>query len=249
VGRWADGLDPDARPYLGPATTGPAHRVARPALTLAVGWLALVGALYGLGALITTHPPALDEAVPKWLAEHRTARLSTLSELCSQAGGTRWIVAVAAVAAPLAIALTHHWRPGIFLIAVMLGEGGLFLALTTTVDRLRPTVSHLDGGLPTSSFPSGHTAAALCLYGALGVLLIPRTAGWKRCLVVLVATLVPVLVGLSRLYRGEHHPLDLLGSLLLAAGWLTVVTLVVHPNVHLDHRRATRHEHRDRLPA
>jgi undecaprenyl-diphosphatase len=249
VGPWSDGLDPDARPYLGPATTGSTHRAGQRALTLAVGWLALAGALYGLGVLITAHPPVLDEAVPRWLAEHRTARLTALSELCSQTGGTRWIVAVAALAAPLAIALTHRWRPGTFLVVVMLGEGGLFLVLTTAVGRVRPLVSHLDGGLPTSSYPSGHVAAALCLYGALAVLLVPRLDGWRRWPAVLLAALVPALVGLSRMYRGEHHPLDLFGSLLLAAAWLAIVTVVVHPNVDLDNRRSTGHEHPDRLAA
>jgi undecaprenyl-diphosphatase len=141
----------------------------------------------------------------------------------------------------------RRWRPGIFIVAVMLGEGGLFLVLTTTVDRVRPTVSHLDGGLPTSSYPSGHTAAGLCLYGALAVLLVPRTAGWKRWLTVVLATLVPALVGLSRMYRGEHHPLDLFGSLLLAAAWLTIVTVVAHPDVDLDSRRSANHEQPDRL--
>jgi len=41
---------------------------------------------------------------------------------------------------------------------------------------------------------------------------------------------MPVLVATSRMYRGEHHPTDALGSLLFAALWLTVVTVVIKPN-------------------
>jgi undecaprenyl-diphosphatase len=32
------------------------------------------------------------------------------------------------------------------------------------------------------------------------------------------------------MYRGEHHPTDILGSLLFAALWLTVTTMLIKPN-------------------
>jgi undecaprenyl-diphosphatase len=34
----------------------------------------------------------------------------------------------------------------------------------------------------------------------------------------------------SRLYRGEHHPTDVLGSLVFAGLWLTTATLLIQPN-------------------
>ena len=41
---------------------------------------------------------------------------------------------------------------------------------------------------------------------------------------------MPVLVALSRIYRGEHHPTDVLGSLLFSALWLTAAYLLIRPN-------------------
>jgi undecaprenyl-diphosphatase len=32
------------------------------------------------------------------------------------------------------------------------------------------------------------------------------------------------------MYRGEHHPTDILGSLLFAALWLTAATVLIKPN-------------------
>jgi membrane-associated phospholipid phosphatase len=32
------------------------------------------------------------------------------------------------------------------------------------------------------------------------------------------------------MYRGEHHPTDVLGSLLFSALWLTATTLLIKPN-------------------
>ena len=78
---------------------------------------------------------------------------------------------------PLALALIRRWRPAVFVAVVMFGELGLFLSVNTIVHRARPLVTHLDSHLPTSSFPSGHTAATMCLYGALAILVVPRTRG------------------------------------------------------------------------
>jgi undecaprenyl-diphosphatase len=41
---------------------------------------------------------------------------------------------------------------------------------------------------------------------------------------------MPVMITLARLYRGEHHPTDILGSLLFAALWLTATTMLIKPN-------------------
>ena len=50
---------------------------------------------------------------------------------------------------------------------------------------------------------------------------------------------MPALVALSRMYRGEHHPTDVLGSLLFAALWITTLTLLIKPGQH-DRNRAGR---------
>ena len=59
------------------------------------------------------------------------------------------------------------------------------------------------------------------------------------------AVVMPVMVALSRLYRGEHHPTDLLASVLFAGLWLTAATLLIKPvddgrPARKDDRPATR---------
>jgi undecaprenyl-diphosphatase len=91
-------------------------------------------------------------------------------------------------------------------------------------------VAHLDGKLPTSSFPSGHVAATICLYAAIALFVFPRTRQWWRWLFVTAAALMPLWIAVSRMYRGMHHPTDLVGSVILAAGWLVAMVYFVRPN-------------------
>jgi undecaprenyl-diphosphatase len=112
----------------------------------------------------------------------------------------------------------------------MFGELAAFLTIAAVVKRPRPDVSHLDSHLPTSAFPSGHEAATACLYAAIAILVIGHARGWWRYLFLLPAIVMPVMVALSRMYRGEHHPTDILASLLFTALWLTATTLLIRPN-------------------
>ena len=128
------------------------------------------------------------------------------------------------------LAVTRHWRPVIFIAVVMFGELGAFLTAAAVVKRPRPDVSHLDQHLPTSAYPSGHEAATCCLYIAIAILVIGHARGWWRWLFLIPAVAMPVLVALSRMYRGEHHPTDILGSLIFAALWLTATSVLIKPN-------------------
>ncbi len=123
------------------------------------------------------------------------------------------------------LAVTRRWRPVVFIATVMFGELAAFLTAAAVVKRPRPNVSHLDHKLPTSAFPSGHMAATTCLYVAVAILVIGHARGWWRYLFLIPAIAMPVLVALSRMYRGEHHPTDIAGSLLFAALWLTATTV------------------------
>jgi membrane-associated phospholipid phosphatase len=98
------------------------------------------------------------------------------------------------------------------------GQVAIFLAITLLVDRRRPPVSHLDQAPPTSSFPSGQTAAAICLYGALAVLASQRARSTLvRWLTLTLAVLIPLAVAVARVYRGMHYLTDVVGGMLLGA--------------------------------
>jgi undecaprenyl-diphosphatase len=91
-------------------------------------------------------------------------------------------------------------------------------------------VPRLDVAPPTSSFPSGHTAAAVALYGCLALVLLRQMA--NRMLARTLAVLcfcVPVVVAVSRVYRGMHYVTDVVFGAIGGGIWLLVTVLVVLP--------------------
>jgi undecaprenyl-diphosphatase len=246
----AEGLEPEARNDLDPVHSNlaqpetpmkrsAARSRARIAAGLVVAWVLILGVIVGFGELIVkdSHDKWLgDTAIPRWFAAHRTPTGNTWSNDVSVACATTGILIVAVAACVIFLAVTRHWRPVIFIAVVMFGELAAFLAAAAVVKRPRPYVHHLDHHLPTSAYPSGHVAATTCLYVAIAILVMGHTKGWWRWLFVALAIVMPVAIAVSRMYRGEHHPTDVLGSLIFAALWLTATTLLIKPNAELPSR-------------
>ena len=240
VGPWDEGLEPEAGHDITPA---PDEERLLPhpwagAAELLVGWVLTFGVLYVLGWAMTNHTAdtwirSADVGFVRWLQTFRTPALDDLSYLWSKAGDTHMILLVSLVFCPLALALWRRWRPVLFVVLAMFGELSLFLTSAAAVGRPRPPVEHLDGQMPTSSFPSGHIAATMCLYAAIALLVVPRIRSWWRWLFVALAVIMPAGVALSRMYRGMHHPTDALGAGVLTACWITLLWFVLRPNADL----------------
>jgi membrane-associated phospholipid phosphatase len=233
-----DGLEPEARADLRPAQperAGTGARIrdrGRVAAGVLIAWVLIVGIVIGLGELIVKAGNGNmlgDTTIPRWFAAHRTPSWDRWSLVFTTLGATQAILIVSLATCVVFLAVTRRWRPVIFLATVMFGELAAFLTAAAVVKRPRPGVSHLDQHLPTSAYPSGHEAATCCLYVALAILVFGHARGWWRWLFLIPALTMPALVAVSRMYRGEHHPTDILGSLLFAALWLTAVTLLIRP--------------------
>jgi len=198
-------------------------------------WLVLVGVGYLLGHQ-WSHSALVrwDASVDRHLAADRQRDWNTATHLTTYLAETITVIAVGLVAFVLLRVRLKRWREPLFLAVTVIGEVTIFVSTTLLVDRDRPPVRHLDSAPPTSSFPSGHTAASVALYGALAVLAWRLgAAAWLRAVATTLAVLVPVLVAASRMYRGMHYPTDVTAGALLACCWLAVTTTVL-----LGRRRA-----------
>jgi undecaprenyl-diphosphatase len=202
----------------------------------------LVGVLVGLLlAKVASHDAfgRADAHVDRWFAAHRSNDLNRATQYAADAAETPTVAALAVLTVAGAALAWRRWREPMLVAVAVTGEVLIFLAITLLVDRPRPLVEHLDVAPPTSSFPSGHTAAAVALYGAWALLARQRSrSALLRGLLTLLAIAVPTAVALSRVYRGMHYPTDVLAGALLGTGWLAVTVRGIRLGVRHRELRA-----------
>jgi undecaprenyl-diphosphatase len=143
----------------------------------------------------------------------------------------------------LVLAIGRHWRELGFLVAALTLESSVSLSSSIVVNRARPNVPRLDAAPPTASFPSGHTAAAIVLFVSLAIVITSHVRTTTvRVLAWMVAVAIPIYVGISRLYRGMHHPTDEVGSAVIAAGALLFALMACRTAGAVIHERTAKVE-------
>jgi membrane-associated phospholipid phosphatase len=220
---------------------GPAARVAERlrghaplvayVVSLLLGFVAVAAVTVGLGFLLVDVLVPIhaighsDEAVNIWLAAHRDGTLNRASAIGSSIGDVP-VLPVLVTLIVLAAAVRRRWRVAGFVLGSVLVELGTYRVASLIVHRHRPYVVRLDHLPVEQSFPSGHVAASVAVYGSLA-LLISATRVDRRLVAAAwtLAVLLPLVVACSRMYRGMHHPLDvasgaIVGVLAISAGLL-----------------------------
>ncbi len=198
-------------------------------VAMVLGFAVIAALSIGLGVLVThvvEHAwgiGAANERVDGWLAAHRTPSRTEASWIGStMAGGLVLPILVGAIA--FVCAALRKWRLAAFVVFALAVEAGTYRATTLLVHSHRPRVVRLEHLPVNASYPSGHTAASLAVYGGLVLLLTSRfTNGLLRALAWATAVAIVVFVAASRMYRGMHHPLDVGGGILVGLAALIVI--------------------------
>ena len=196
--------------------------------TLLVAWVALA-------ALAHENPSfAWDRALAERLLSVTAPSFDALMRASSVPGELLGVYITFLGGAALAT-WRWGWRAGALSLA-MLALMGVNEILKDIVDRPRP-LEPMDGG--GESFPSGHTMHAVLTVGLVWLLAAPQASRtvWRRSLVA-ATVLIPLVVGLSRVYLERHWPSDVLGSYLLGTAMLLAMAWVweraqPHPAVNI----------------
>jgi membrane-associated phospholipid phosphatase len=167
--------------------------------------VAVIGALsIGLGFLVThllEHAAGIGSANARaavWLAAHRTPHRTEASLIGSiVAGGV--VLPIIAGAVALVCVAAREWRIAAFAVFALAVESASYRVTTLVVHSDRPHVVRLEHLPVNASYPSGHVAATVAVYGGL-------VAG-------------------SRMYRGMHHPLDVAGGIVVGIAAVILVAL------------------------
>ncbi|MDQ1511630.1 MAG: hypothetical protein QOG50_3474 [Actinomycetota bacterium] len=233
-------LQPEVPPQPTPGDSATMHPYRSSLFVVLVSYALLTGVLLGIGLLLTH---ALDGTVGRWdehvndyLARHRTGTWNDVTSVATAAINTLPVVLGAAVVVGF-LALRRRWAEAAFLTLALVLEIAVFLSVTFVVARPRPAVHRLNSTPSTSSFPSGHTAAATVLFVGIALIVACCTRNTlARLASDVVAAIVVAIVGFGRVYRGLHHPTDVIVGMLFGLACIMCAAIAV--------RTASRRRHR-----
>lgn len=201
---------------------GPADVARAIGQTVLIPALILWSVIVGIGFIIKAVGPAIDPMINEALAAARTPGWDHDTSILSGIATTEMLTATCAVLVGILWAVTREWWFAIVPAVSLATQTAIFLTSSLVVGRARPEVEQLDHAPPTSSFPSGHTGASTAFYLALAVCASRIRDAGLRWMLWAVCAAVPVAVAFSRVYRGMHHPTDVLGGFAVGIGcaWL-----------------------------
>src|SRR5690606_35206353 len=180
----------------------------------------------------------IDEAVLRWAAERRTPALNG-AMLEITALGSTLVLAIIAGTAAVFLWLTRH-RFSVYILGfAFLAAGVLNVVLKALYDRPRPDMVPTVVTSQSPAFPSGHALSAFAIYGTLAYLVARlepsprlRAATW------IIAALIILAVGASRVYLGVHHPSDVLAGFVIALAWIAFAAAAITALTYFARRRS-----------
>lgn len=238
--------------WLQPCSATGQHAARRlSALPLAVAAVCLL--VFAVLAWVVVYPEhaghaglmAADAWAQQWAQDHVSAPMRDVLHVLTAAGDVRWLAALVLLVAGCLV-LGRQWQ-ALWVWVFFIGLNGLAVRLLKNLlDRARPEVLH---ALATSgaSFPSGHTAGAVVVYGLLWLVLRGRLSpAGGRMLAWLCGGLVLV-IAMSRILLQAHFASDVLAGALLGLALCALAALALclapmsaaaHPPISLSERLA-----------
>src|SRR4051794_20785134 len=203
----------------------PAARAWRP---LPIIWLVLFGGVPAAGLLIVGpfaggRLDRWDLDVARWFVDHRSSTLDPLAEAATWLAETITVPVVLLVAIVIAWRVSENVAAPVFLAVAVGGEKLLYLLSSLVVGRDRPPVPTVGTTYATSSFPSGHVASAVTLYGGIALVIALRRSRTQRALLLAVVSVIATIVAVARMYCGFHYLSDCVAGFVLGSLWLSAV--------------------------
>ena len=199
-------------------------------LSLLLGLAAAIGSLVFFGWLAdevlegeTRHFDDVTRAAVHTLA---SPALTTAMRGISFLGSTLFLTA-ATILMVAWFALRKWGREAKLFAITMIGASVLNTTLKLAFGRPRPVPFFNLTPPETYSFPSGHALASCCFFAGLAAILSGRVTSRRvRTIVRIVAAIMFLLIGLSRIYLGVHYTTDVIAGFAAALIWILVIRFV-----------------------
>lgn len=217
----------------GGAAPLPPREIRRLVTLIGLAALAFV-AMWMIGLAMATNPKvlAIDQAVAAWARAHVGTDLLVLLSWISEAGSTLWLTLVT-----FAMGF-WQWRRGrgVIGLGAMLASGANGLAirgLKAEFERIRPEHLHAGPLEPGFSYPSGHAAGSMLVYGLLAWLVTREWAPRRRLPAFCAALAMAILIATTRVLLQVHYLSDVVGGMLLGSGVLLITVVWIRSRERL----------------
>jgi undecaprenyl-diphosphatase len=184
--------------------------------------------------LVAIDPPSridhdLQERVAALWADlcDRAPVLRGLSTVAGRFGWTPVEMAILGAVALATVARGHNVRPLLLPLCTYFAVATCVGALKVTYQRPEPFFWL---GRSSRSFPSGHSATAVAVYGGIALAIVLAGGAWwptRRTATVVGMLALVAVVMLAMLVRSAHWISDIAGGAALATGWLTTFAVVL----------------------
>ena len=222
---------------------GPDHPVRVWLVVILGGYALLVALTISVGLLLTELLVPIhgfekwDNDINRWLAERRSPTLDDLSWVGSTLAGGIVIPAVVGVLVVVFL-VRRKWLLAAFTLFAIGVESGAYRATTVVVHRDRPPVDRMESLPVEASYPSGHIAASIALFGGLLLLLASRLERrWFSVVAFAVAAAIVLFVGWARMYRGMHHLTDSAAGVIMVLLALVITVFAARAATAASNRR------------
>jgi len=199
-------------------------------LSLLLGLAAAIGSLVFFGWLAdevlegeTRH---FDDVTRAAVHTFASPALTTAMRGISFLGSTLFLTAVT-ILVVVWFALRKWGREAKLFAITMIGASLLNTTLKVAFKRPRPVPFFNLTPPETYSFPSGHSLASCCFFAGLAAILSGRIKSRRaRTIFWIAASIMFLLIGLSRIYLGVHYTTDVIAGFAAALIWILVVRFV-----------------------
>lgn len=162
-----------------------------------------------------------DEALSESLRTNVSAATLDLFAAVTHLGDVNFVSTIA-VGVALYFLVRRWWLHALVWVLATGGGGLLVKVLKERFERTRPVHEHMLTDTTTWSFPSGHAAGAVFVYGMLGYMIIRHTPRGWHVPIALASVALIVFVGFSRVILHVHYFSDVLAGFMVGGAWVAL---------------------------
>ncbi|MFQ6049958.1 MAG: phosphatase PAP2 family protein [Candidatus Paceibacterales bacterium] len=169
----------------------------------------------------------LDLLAVYFIKIFRPEALTPLFEAITFLGNSQVVIGVVALSVIIGL-IRRYWSLAILFILSVAGSQLFVFLAKQIIARPRPSIGYQVIETSGYSFPSGHAAIAIALYGLLWYVIFRALPNWSfRIIWTIILAFLIGGIAISRVYLGVHYPSDIAAGLAFGVAW-TAFLIIAH---------------------